>query len=279
MRRSKTATGGFGVLAGILLLLPSGASAGGWNPITLSKTVITPSGTCPGVDPLFIAAGTQVTYCYKVTNNSAITYTTHSLTDSVLGSIPSAATCGDLGPSAMCTVTETTTISVDTTNVATWVASTGAMTTTAADQAEVLIVTPPMITGGTAPGSSSVTGKSDATCVGGEVLIFDCGFPRNCHHCTGLTIPPSNTPCPDMLIGMGLKDANGNFNIPKSLLPGPGHAIYATDGCTDPGVAGPDVIIEAPSTAPLLSGNAVAMLVALLGVVGFVGVKRLRLNA
>lgn len=279
MPRATKATGGVGFLVGFLLLLPSGASAGSVSLISLSKTVITPTGTCPGVDPLFIAAGTQVSYCYKVTNNGPITYTAHALTDSILGSISTAA-CGTLAPGDMCIATKTATISVDTMNVATWVAMSGTTMATATDQAKVLIVSPPAIVSPT-PGSSTVTGTSDPACVGGQVLIFDCGFPANCHHCTGVTIPPNNDPCPDALIGMGSKDVNGDFSFPLSLIPAPGHRIYATDGCTDPGISGPDVLIGIgpQRPAPLLSGQAVALLVALLGLVGFVGLKkRLRPN-
>lgn len=270
MRRVTKAMGGICTLAGFLLLLPTGARAGSMSPISLSKTVITPTGTCPGVDPLFIAAGTQVSYCYKVTNNGSITYTTHTLTDSILGSIGTGP-CGNLAPGGMCTVSQTTTISVDTMNVATWVAMSGTTSATGTDKANVVIVTPPVITP-PPPGSSTVTGTSDPACVGGQVLIFDCGFPPNCHQCTGL-------PCPDALIGMGSKDANGNFSFPLSVILAPGHRIYATDGCTDPGIAGPDVLIgigQAP--APLLSGQALAMLAALLVLVGFVGLRRVRSN-
>jgi hypothetical protein len=101
-------------------------------------------------------------------------------------------------------------------------------------------------------------------------MIFDCGYPPNCHHCIMVN------GCADPLIGTGTKDANGNFVIPLSLFPAPGHEIYATDGCADPALVGPDVVIQAPATAPMLSPRAVMVLVVLLGVVGL---RRLRSGA
>ena len=93
-------------------------------------------------------------------------------------------------------------------------------------------------------------------------MIFDCGYPPNCHHCTNVS------PCDDELIGTGTKDANGNFVIPLSLFPAAGHEIYATDGCDDPAIVGPDVVVQAATTAPLLSPRALALLVVLLSIVG-----------
>jgi len=82
--------------------------------------------------------------------------------------------------------------------------------------------------------------------------------------------------CPDQLIGKGSKNPDGSFNIPLEFQPGPGAAIYATDGCTDPGLVGPAFIILAPETAPLLSATAVVALIAMLGLVGFAGLSRRR---
>jgi SdrD B-like domain len=125
----------------------------------------------------------------------------------------------------------------------------------------------PIITGGTTEGSSIVRGHSDPTCVGGQVMIFDCGLPPDCHHCT------TAANCPDPLIGTGTKDANGDFIIPLSLMPAAGHKIYATDGCTDPALVGAEVEIGAATKAPLLAPQLIACLAALLGALG---VRRLR---
>jgi hypothetical protein len=63
--------------------------------------------------------------------------------------------------------------------------------------------------------------------------------------------------------------------IPLSLLPAAGHEIYATDGCVDPGLVGPDVVIQAATIAPVLSPRVIALLVGLLVAVG---VRRLYLR-
>ena len=68
---------------------------------------------------------------------------------------------------------------------------------------------------------------------------------------------------------------NGNFVIPLSVLPAAGHEIYATDGCSDPALVGPDVVIQSATTAPLLSPRVIGLLVVLL--VG-VGLRRLNLH-
>ena len=277
----------------------TGQAPCGYCSISLSKTVST-DGMChsPGSNMISVSPGTDVTYCYKMTNNSPITLTMHDLQDSVLGSIFSNLS-QDVGPGAMFSVTATLpNVTAMVMNVATWeswISPEVTAVVSATDQAKVLIGTPPatptptvtptstitptppngpMITGGTTSGSSTVTGNSDPSCTGGKVLIFDCGYPPDCHHCTGPTV--NNTPCPDTLLGMGSKDQNGNFIIPLSFSPAPGHEIYATDGCKDPGIVGPDVVIQAPATAPLLSAQGIAMLIAALSIVGFVGLSRLR---
>ena len=56
--------------------------------------------------------------------------------------------------------------------------------------------------------------------------------------------------------------------IPLSLFPPAGHEIYATDGCNDPALVGPAVVIQAATTAPLLSPRVIALLVVLLVAVG-----------
>ena len=303
MRRKSPRTVAGAVLLAFLLAPPAGAAV--LSGITLSKTVITPTGTCPGVDPLQVAPGTPVPYCYLVSNQSALTYTTHSLTDSVLGTIPVTPPC-TLAPftSNACTVRASLVITMDTMNLATWVAMSGTTTMTGTDTANVMVFTPtstgtptltptltpspgitptptktpvgPIITGGTTAGSSTITGNSDPGCVGGKVFIFDCGFPPNCHHCAQ---DPNVVPCDDPLIGFGTKDANGNFIIPATLLPAAGHEIYATDTCRDPGLVGPDVVIQSVAGAPALSPVGVVTLVALLGIVGAVGLSRLRRGA
>ena len=92
--------------------------------------------------------------------------------------------------------------------------------------------------------------------------------PTAAQHCKTVT------GCTDNLIGMGKKDANGNFVIPVNPPLKPGQVIYATDGCDDPVVVGPDVVVHAPAAAPALSASMLVVLGALLSLVGLVGLKR-----
>ena len=111
------------------------------------------------------------------------------------------------------------------------------------------IAVAPIITGGTAAGSSAVTGHAarEVLCSGTGIVerltIFDCGYPPMCHFCT---MP---TPCADQVIGMGPKDANGDFAIPVAPPLAAGRRIYAMDGCTlNSGFPGPAVDITASAT-------------------------------
>jgi hypothetical protein len=103
-----------------------------------------------------------------------------------------------------------------------------------------------------------------------QILIFDCGVPPACAQCT--------TPvgCPNPLIGTGTKDALGNFIISVSPPLRAGQMVYATDGCFDPPLVGPDATVRVASIAPLLSSEMLAALVAMLTVVGLFGLGRRR---
>jgi hypothetical protein len=83
------------------------------------------------------------------------------------------------------------------------------------------------------------------------------------------------------MIGMIAKDSNsnGNFTVPVSPPLVPGHFVYCSDGCNDPEFqAGVDVVVRAAPVAPLLSPQMIILLVTALGLVGLVGLARLRLN-
>jgi hypothetical protein len=136
-----------------------------------------------------------------------------------------------------------------------------------------------MLTGGTTGGSTSLTGISAPGCAPlamNKVAVFDCGTSAGgCHGCT-----PTTLNCPDPMLGMGTKDlTTGRFTIPVSALM-PGHFVYATDGCNDPGFqVGAPVVVYAPAVAPLLSRRMVVALVAALSCVGLLGLLRLRIGA
>ncbi|HNS01925.1 MAG TPA: proprotein convertase P-domain-containing protein, partial [Anaerolineae bacterium] len=92
------------------------------NPaITLDKTVGTDPNVCAVTDEITVAAGTEVTYCYEVTNTGDVTFSLHDLDDSELGTILSNFPY-TLAPSASAFLTATTTINVTTVNTATWTA-------------------------------------------------------------------------------------------------------------------------------------------------------------
>lgn len=106
-------------------IFPALSAAGGEvSPLTLQKTVgISPTG-CAATQGITVVPGTTVYYCYKVTNVGPVTFTMHTLEDSVLGPItlPNGGVF-DLPPGEVATATASAVINVTTRNVATWMAS------------------------------------------------------------------------------------------------------------------------------------------------------------
>jgi hypothetical protein len=90
--------------------------------IALTKTVGVNPNECASSNTIGVLAGTTVYYCYTVQNTGPITFTTHSLEDSVLGNILSNFAYV-LAPGASAVVTQAYTADVSVTNVATWTAS------------------------------------------------------------------------------------------------------------------------------------------------------------
>ena len=92
-------------------------------PLTFNKTVsiegIKPR--CTTVAELKVPVGTTIVYCYTVRNNNTQAVTSHSLVDSHLGQLLTNAAF-NLAPGATYSTTFTQTLSVTTTNVATWTA-------------------------------------------------------------------------------------------------------------------------------------------------------------
>ncbi|MGH2538358.1 MAG: DUF7507 domain-containing protein [Candidatus Promineifilaceae bacterium] len=92
--------------------------------IVLTKTVGTDPNACATTDTIQVPAGgggAQVTYCYTVMNTGNVTFTLHDLVDDQLGVILTDFPYV-LGPGASAFLTETTVITQDTTNTATWTA-------------------------------------------------------------------------------------------------------------------------------------------------------------
>lgn len=110
--------------------------------LTLEKTVGLSPSDCADAKNISVDPGTTVYYCYTVTNMTGVTLVTHTLEDSILGSIvlPNGGTF-DLAPGGSATVMATSApIFATTINVATWTAiSTDTVTdTAAADQVVVM---------------------------------------------------------------------------------------------------------------------------------------------
>ncbi|MBK8432172.1 MAG: hypothetical protein IPL28_13150 [Chloroflexi bacterium] len=55
--------------------------------ISLNKTVGTDSATCAGTDTVTVPVGSEVTYCFEVTNTGLVTTSLHTLVDDQLGTV------------------------------------------------------------------------------------------------------------------------------------------------------------------------------------------------
>ncbi|MCA9990424.1 MAG: hypothetical protein KDE29_05420, partial [Anaerolineales bacterium] len=93
--------------------------------LVLTKTVST-DGTCGMTSAITTTWGTDVTYCYSVENMGTVTATTHTLTDTVLGTLLTDVPY-DLGPGDTFVYTTTVTMAAppppypsDVTNCAIW---------------------------------------------------------------------------------------------------------------------------------------------------------------
>ncbi|MBX3015097.1 MAG: M4 family metallopeptidase [Caldilineaceae bacterium] len=75
--------------------------------------------TCPETETLFVPVGTTVRYCYTVTNHGSYPLRQHHLADDQLGVLLHEVTF-PLAPGASYSTTITTTLTISTTNVATW---------------------------------------------------------------------------------------------------------------------------------------------------------------
>lgn len=109
----------FGLL--IAFLAPAAAAIQDAAQISLEKTVGTDSGVCAPADSINVPFGTDVTYCYEVTNTGTLTLTVHDLEDSELGPILSGFSYA-LVPGASAFLTQTINVTQTVVNSATWTA-------------------------------------------------------------------------------------------------------------------------------------------------------------
>lgn len=108
------------------------------NPFTFSKTVgmagIKP--LCTPVDEIHAPVGTTIVYCYTLRNVGDAPLTTHSLVDSHLGQLLTNHVHA-VAPGAIFSVTFTQTLTISTTNIATWTVTSSAEQTLAAPTTNV----------------------------------------------------------------------------------------------------------------------------------------------
>lgn len=124
----------------------------------------------------------------------------------------------------------------------------------------------PTFTGGKPePGDTVIKGRSNPDCLGGKIIIFDCG-PES---------PPICFDGNDVMLGMGTKNPDGTFMITVPPLTG-GQFIYISDSCTTPPLTSDPLFVFSPAPAPLLSPSAMAMALVLLVGAGLLGMLRLR---
>ncbi len=172
-------------------------------------------------------------------------------------------------PTDTATVTPTDTATATPTDTATTTATATPTASPTVTPTYTSVVTPtpyvPVITGGVDKGSTTVSGHADPGCTPGIVTIYDCG-PE---------VPPVCYDGNDTPIGSGSKDFQGNFVINVSPPLKSGQKIYATDDCTDPILEGPAVGLI-PAAVPAASSDMLALLAAVLALVGLAALLRQR---
>ena len=112
--------------------------------ISLEKTVGTDPAVCATSNDVSVPYGSNVTYCYRVTNTGNVTLTTHSLQDDQLGALLSNFSYA-LVPGASAFITESATLTQTTINQADWTAANGVYSVTAGAQATVTVGAAPSL--------------------------------------------------------------------------------------------------------------------------------------
>jgi hypothetical protein len=187
--------------------------------ISLDKTVSTVVGSCPGSDSVTVAPGSEVSYCYEVTNTGTVTLTLHDLVDSELGTLalglPYTLTPG----SSTGAGTGGVTINTTTVNTATWTAYNPGPTDVAlATDTAVVIV-----------------GEPASLVCNGSPVGFDTGIPLDwtvVNNAAGNPVEWSN------IAGCGesgnYTGGTGDAACASSDLQGGGSGLYDTELWTPP---------------------------------------------
>lgn len=108
--------------------------------LVLTKTVGTDPNVCATTSSTTIPAGgggTDVTYCYYMTNTGNVTFSTHYVTDDQLGDLLGPGFPAVVGPGGSAWFTVTTLVTGSVVNVADWTAGDGVYTATASSTASV----------------------------------------------------------------------------------------------------------------------------------------------
>jgi archaellum component FlaG (FlaF/FlaG flagellin family) len=143
--------------------------------IELVKTVGLDPSVCADTDEIIVPLGTQVYYCYTLTNTGEVTLGLHDLEDSHLGVILDGFTY-DLMPMASVFLTQTAVIEADTTNTATWTAYNPGPEdeVTASASATVNVISPSITLAVTAGIDPGVCAESDTLTVPLGTEVFFC---------------------------------------------------------------------------------------------------------
>ncbi len=141
--------------------------------ISLVKTVGTEAGVCATTDMIDVVAGTDVYYCYTVTNTGDVTLPMHDLTDSELGDI-FIGFAYDLMPGASVSTVDagleiSANIMVTTMNTATWTAYDSAGLSASAEASATVNVVNPAIS------LAKTVGTAAGVCATGSEITVEPG--------------------------------------------------------------------------------------------------------
>jgi hypothetical protein len=177
--------------------------------VTVDKTAGTDESTCGTADSLSVPAGTEVFYCYEVTNTGELTVTRHDLVDDQLGTILTDFPF-TLAPGSSAFITQSAVLTQTTTNVATWTVRDDLDNSASDDDSLTVTVQAPSITVEKTVGTDgTVCGVEESLTVPAGTEVFYCFEVTN----TGGTTLPTHDLVDDQL-GAILSD------FPFTLAPG-----------------------------------------------------------
>ncbi|MGB0385768.1 MAG: DUF7507 domain-containing protein, partial [Ardenticatenaceae bacterium] len=151
------------------------------NPtIELSQTVGTQAGVCATTDTISVASGTEVYYCYQVTNTGDTTLSLHTLDDDQLGNLftghSHTLAPGESYNNIDAGISVSTTINSNTTNVGTWSATTNdpSVVATATHTTTVMMLNPAIEVSQTVGTEAGVCATTDTISVASGTEVYYC---------------------------------------------------------------------------------------------------------